>query len=122
MAFAQWLPRSNRSQGNYTTQNFTIPSGIDTVRLQLDIAPNVFSSPTLFVLLTIEISSDNGQTWKPQFTVNWKGGTEPQGPGGPIGWRASVGGIGQYAGMLARVRFDSTGGFRWGILGEIVAG
>jgi len=122
MAFAQWLPKSRRGAGSYTVNNVTIPAGVDTVRLKLDVTPADFTTPVLVVRATIETSLD-GAAWHHHATVERVGCTpEPRGPGGPMGWVGGVGGLSRWAGGVARVSFETLGGaFRWGLLGEIVA-
>lgn len=117
MAFEQWLPRSRRGGGEYNTQNFTVPSGVDMVNVRLDVDPLEFATPDLSVTATVEISTDGAVTWLHQMTVGWLGGPVIK-PGG--GWYASINGISGFAGALVRVHFSTSGTFRWGLEGELI--
>lgn len=120
MAYSQWLPRSRRGGGEYNTQNFTVPTGIETVRLRLDVALADFTTPDLSVTITIQISTDNAQTWRDEMSVGWIGSVPTPRPGVPFFWAAAITGISQYAGQLVRVHFSTSGSFRWGLQGEII--
>ncbi len=119
MALTQWMPVSRRGGGDWDTPSFTIPSGIDTVRVMLDVTPSNFSTPDLSVTMAIEVSMDGGSTWKLQMSTTWTGGTPPNNRG-LLGWFAAVSGVGQYAGYLAHVHFSTVGDFRWGLQGEMI--
>lgn len=118
MALSQWLPRSRRGGGEYNTPNYTIPSGMDRVRIVLDIDPAEFATPDLSVTASVEVSKDGAQTWQHQMTVGWVGESPPPSKSGT--WYAEVNGINALAGYLARVHFSTSGTFRWGLLGEIM--
>jgi hypothetical protein len=118
MALSQWLPQSRRGGGEYNTGNITIPTGFDTVHIQLDVNPVDFTTPDLSVTASVEISTDGAQTWVHQMSVGWVGVSPPPGKSGT--WYAYVNGISIYAGALARVHFSTSGTFRWGLLGELI--
>ena len=117
MALSQWLPRSRRGGGEYNIGNFTVPAGIDVCNIVLDVSPADFDNPSLSVTASVEISTDDAQTWVHQITVGWVGQSPPPGRSGT--WYASVNGLAGMAGFLARVHFSTSGTFRWGLLGEL---
>lgn len=120
MAFTNWIGRSVRQGGEYNSPTVTIPAGLDEVRIQLNLLNNSdFSNTDYNIQLRVEISPDNGVTWNEYFTLAWSGGDVPQGPGGPVGWVGGVTGLAEHAGELIRAHVSSSGGFRWGIRGEI---
>ncbi len=119
MALTQWLPRSRRGGGEYYTQNFTVPLGIDNVRVRLDVAPTDFTTLDLSVTATIETSQDGGQTWGNEMSVVWMGDIQTPPPGKEVGWFATCNGISRLADKLIRVHFITVGTFRWGLEGEL---
>lgn len=119
MALTQWLQQSRRGGGEFNTPNMTVPAGIDEVRVQLDVLPADFAAPDLSVTATVEVSTDNAQTWIHQGSYGWVGGPQPLGPGGVRPWAGGLSGISAYAGFLVRVHFSTSGTFRWGLLGEL---
>lgn len=121
MAYEQWMPVSRRGGGEFFTNSFTVPTGIDTVNVHLDVADADFSTPDLTVTAIIEVSIDNGQSWIFQMSSNWVGQTPPpETVGGRTGWYASVNNLSVFSGQLVRVHFITTGTFRWGLEGESI--
>lgn len=119
MAFANWISRAVRQGGEYNSANYTIPTGIDEIRVKLNLLGNDDFAEGSSITIRVERSADGAQTWEEYFTIGWLGGAVPTGPGGPIGWVGGVSGIGEHAGELARVHVSSSGNFRWGIQVEI---
>lgn len=113
------MPVSRRGGGEYDTQNFAVPSGVDTIHVMLDVNPNDFDVSNRSIDISIEVSVDGGQTWKFQMSCKWIGGSPPNNRG-QIGWFAAVSGISLYSGNLCRVHFSTVGTFRWGLMGEII--
>ncbi len=121
MALTQWLPVSRRGAGEYTTPSFTIPDGVDSVHVHLDVLDNDFNTSAVSVTATIEVSQDGGQTWQFQMSVSWVGATPPPiNRGGITGWYAAVSDLHHFVGMLVRVHFSTVGTFRWGLEGELI--
>lgn len=120
MTFSQWLPVSRRGGGEYNTQNFTIPVGVDNVRVRLDVVPDDFTTSDLSVTATVQISIDGAQTWQDEMVVGWLGSIQTPPPGKEIGWFAAFSDVSRYAGMLVRVHFSTSGTFRWGLEGELI--
>jgi hypothetical protein len=117
MAFTNWMNRSIRNGGEWNSGNFTIPAGIESVNIELNLLQNSdFATPDKSITLSVEVSNDGATTWVEQMTVGWVGGTPPGRSGK---WYASINGIGEFAGFLARVHISQSGSFRYGIRGEI---
>lgn len=119
MAFANWISRAVRNGGEYNSPNVTIPTGIDEIRVKLNLLANSNFAEGSSITIRAEISNDGAVTWNEYFTIGWLGGAVPEGPGGPIGWVGGVSGISAHVGELVRVHISSSGDFRWGIQGEI---
>jgi hypothetical protein len=121
MAFSQWLAKSRRGGGEFTTPGLSVPAGVDTARIQLDVTPADFDTPDLAVTATIEASFDGGQTWEFQMSTGWVGQSPPPiTRGGVEGWFTAVNGLSELSGALVRVHFSTAGTFRWGLLGELI--
>ena len=121
MALATWINKTTKQGAEYNSANITVPADIDTVRVQLNVVAADFADSSRSVTLTVQISEDNAQTWQELITVGWVGGTLPTPkPGMTAGWFAAVSGVEEYAGKLIRVHISSSGGFSWGIRGEII--
>jgi hypothetical protein len=119
MPYTNWLSKTSRVGAIYTTPNVTIPAGVDTIRVQLNVTPTDFDTPARSVLVSIEIYTDG--VWREEASVQWIGGplsTPP--PGKTAGWFGAVSGIGQHAGKLAHAIITQNGTFSWGLKGDIV--
>lgn len=117
MAFTNWLNRSIRAGGEWNSPNVTIPAGVDKVTVQLNLLNNSdFSTEDKSITIWVEVSDDGGVNWQEIFRAGWVGGTPP-GKSGK--WYASMSGLSEFTGYLARAHISQSGSFRYGIQGEI---
>jgi hypothetical protein len=116
MAFTNWLSRSIRNAGTFTSTSVTIPSGNKvTVKLNL-LANSDFLTSEKTLIIRVQTSTDK-ITWVEQTSVQWIGGA----PSVKSGiWSASFSGVSNYAGQFVRAVVTQTGSFRWGLQGEII--